>query len=89
MVVTRTPLAETVPTGKNTMMRATAKFTAQERPRESRKLGGSWKYWLVLAAVALIAGLAFNWSWLVAAGAAPLVLSILPCLAMCALRLHF
>jgi hypothetical protein len=35
----------------------------------------------------LIAGAAFNWSWLVAAGAAPLLLTFLPCLAMCALSL--
>ena len=60
---------------------------AQEQPQQSRKLGGSWKYLFLLAAVALIAGVAFNWGWLVAAGAAPLVLSVLPCLAMCALHL--
>jgi hypothetical protein len=44
----------------NTMTPATAKFTAQEQPQQTRKLGGSWKYWFVLAAVALIAGLAFK-----------------------------
>ncbi|RVH28084.1 hypothetical protein CN211_25985 [Sinorhizobium meliloti] len=32
-------------------------------------------------------GLAFNWNWLVAAGVAPPLLSVLPCLAMCALGL--
>lgn len=42
---------------------------------------------LVLAGTALVAGLAFNWSWLVAAGIAPLLLSVLPCVAMCALGL--
>lgn len=42
---------------------------------------------LVLATIALAAGLAFNWSWLVAAGIAPLLLTALPCLAMCALGL--
>jgi hypothetical protein len=47
----------------------------------------NWKLWLVLAAVALTASAAFNWSWLVAAGAAPLLLTVLPCLAMCALHL--
>ena len=41
---------------------------------------------LMLAGVAIAtAGLAFNWSWLVAAGLAPLLLSVLPCVAMCAL----
>jgi len=42
---------------------------------------------LILAAVAIIAGLALNWSWLVAAGIAPILLGVLPCLAMCALGL--
>jgi hypothetical protein len=46
----------------------------------------SWKLWLGLAAVAFTAAAAFNWSWLVAAGAAPL-LSLAPCLAICALHL--
>lgn len=30
-------------------------------------------------------GLAFKWDWLTAVGAAPIVLSLLPCVAMCAL----
>lgn len=42
---------------------------------------------LGLGAVALVAGLALNWSWLVAAGIAPLLLGVLPCVAMCALGL--
>ncbi|WP_217577276.1 hypothetical protein [Mesorhizobium sp. GbtcB19] len=35
----------------------------------------------------VVAGLAFNWSWLVAAGVAPVLLSVLPCVAMCVLGL--
>ncbi len=42
---------------------------------------------IALAAVALSAGLAFNWSWLVAVGIAPLLITVLPCLVMCALGL--
>ncbi|AZO32948.1 hypothetical protein EJ071_29570 [Mesorhizobium sp. M1B.F.Ca.ET.045.04.1.1] len=43
---------------------------------------------LIAAGVAIaVAGLAFNWSWLVAAGIAPALLSLLPCVAMCALGL--
>jgi hypothetical protein len=38
------------------------------------------------AAVAIL-GIAFNWSWLVAVGIAPVLLSLLPCAAMCALGL--
>jgi len=41
---------------------------------------------LVLVAVVIVAaGLGLNWSWLVAAGVAPLLVSVLPCVAMCAL----
>lgn len=32
-------------------------------------------------------GLAFKWDWLTAVGAAPIILSVLPCLAMCAFGL--
>src|SRR5437867_442549 len=42
---------------------------------------------ILLAAVALGAGAYFNWGWLVAAGIAPLLLTALPCVAMCALGL--
>lgn len=40
-----------------------------------------------LATIAVVAGLAFNWGWLVAAGIAPLLIAVLPCAAMCALGL--
>lgn len=39
---------------------------------------------LMLATIAIVAGLVFNWSWLVAAGLAPILISTLPCLIMCA-----
>ena len=39
---------------------------------------------LTVAAIAIVAGLALNWSWLVAAGLAPILISTLPCLIMCA-----
>jgi hypothetical protein len=42
---------------------------------------------LVTGAVIAVAGLATSWGWLVAVGVAPLLLSLLPCLAMCALGL--
>jgi hypothetical protein len=43
------------------------------------------KLLLGLAVAALIAGVAFSWSWFVAAGAVPLLLGILPCAVMCVL----
>jgi hypothetical protein len=46
-----------------------------------------WRGLLVLATIALSAGAALNWSWLVAAGLAPLLITALPCVAMCALGL--
>src|SRR3546814_19185011 len=42
---------------------------------------------LILAGLAIAAGLALNWSWLVAVGIAPILIAVLPCLAMCALGL--
>lgn len=43
---------------------------------------------LVLIAMALIGvGMATNWGWLTAIGAAPLILSLAPCAAMCGLGL--
>jgi hypothetical protein len=42
---------------------------------------------VVLALAAIGAGLALNWSWLVAAGIAPVLLTTLPCLVMCGLGL--
>lgn len=48
-------------------------------------LGNRWVP-LTLGGVAVIAGLSFGgWGWLVAAGFAPVILSILPCLVMCGL----
>lgn len=48
-------------------------------------LGNRWGL-LVLGSVAVIAGLSFGgWAWLVAAGLAPVILSMLPCLVMCGL----
>jgi hypothetical protein len=74
------------------MTQATAKSVARESPPEacapgSRLILGNWRLWLVLAVAALVAGAALNWNWLVAAGIAPLLLAVLPCVAMCALGL--
>src|SRR3546814_15695535 len=49
-------------------------------------LGGR-KALIALAGLIVVAGGALNWSWLVAVGVAPLLLSVLPCAAMCALGL--
>ena len=43
---------------------------------------------LILSAMALIgAGLWLNWGWVAAIGAAPLILAVAPCAAMCGLGL--
>jgi hypothetical protein len=49
-------------------------------------LGNRWVL-VALGALVLVAGIAFNWGWLVAAGVAPILLSTLPCLIMCGLGL--
>ena len=46
-----------------------------------------WRGVLVLAVIAALVGIGFSWSWLVAAGIAPILLSTLPCLVMCGLGL--
>jgi len=48
----------------------------------------SWignRYALGILGLAIVgSGLAFGWSWLTAIGAAPVIVSVAPCLAMCA-----
>lgn len=60
---------------------------SQDLLQAARYYLGGRRILLVLAAAALVAGLAFNWSWLVAAGVAPLLIALAPCAAMCALGL--
>ena len=43
--------------------------------------------WMVAALVLIGSGMVLNWGWLTAVGAAPLILSLAPCAAMCALGL--
>ena len=52
-----------------------------------RSLLGSRRRQLLLAAIVLTLGLALKWNWLVAVGIAPVILSVLPCVVMCALGL--
>ena len=67
-----------------TLSSSRASFGVQTIPRW---LGGNR---LVLAGIALTligAAFAWQWSWLVAIGVAPLLISAAPCVAMCALGL--
>ena len=45
---------------------------------------GNWRALLILGGVVLLAIIGVNWRWLVAVGLAPILLSTLPCLVMCA-----
>lgn len=47
------------------------------------------RHWLWLAAVIAAVAAAWNWDWLAALGVAPILISVLPCAAMCALGLCF
>jgi len=53
----------------------------------SRYYLGNRRGLLALAGLALAGGLALSWGWLAAAGLAPILIGVLPCLAMCALGL--
>ena len=68
-------------------MQATRAFTAIVRPLAIGRMGRNR---LVLGAIALgviTAAAAWQWSWLVAIGVAPLLISFAPCAAMCGLGL--
>ena len=55
----------------------------------SRMWGGITRrqLWVVAGVAAVAGGLALNWGWLTAVGAAPILIAVLPCAAMCALGL--
>lgn len=55
--------------------------------RAARYYLGNRRVLLIVAIAALSGGVALNWSWLVAAGIAPILLTALPCLLMCGLGL--
>jgi hypothetical protein len=65
---------------------ASERTTAPDRPDQPSAirsyLGSRWLL-IGMATIAVAGGLALNWSWLVAAGIAPILLSVLPCLVMC------
>ena len=46
-------------------------------------LGNRWVF-MALGSLVLVVGAPLNWSWLVAAGIAPILLTLLPCAIMCA-----
>jgi len=48
--------------------------------------GNRWVL-VVLGSLALIIGVSLNWGWLVAAGIAPVLLTLAPCAIMCGLGL--
>lgn len=68
-------------------MQIAASLPANARPLWITRLGGN-RLALGAAALGVIAvAAAWQWAWLVAIGAAPLLLSVAPCAAMCGLGL--
>ena len=49
----------------------------------TRRLG--WRGLTILLAAGVAAGVFLDWKWLVAVGAAPIIIAVLPCAAMCAI----
>ena len=52
-----------------------------------RRVTSDRRRWWWLAGGAILAGIALGWEWLAAAGALPVLLSVLPCAAMCVVGL--
>ncbi|MDQ2803401.1 MAG: hypothetical protein M3Y41_12220 [Pseudomonadota bacterium] len=67
-------------------MQTTSSLPATARPLWIPRLGRN-RLVIGVAAIGVIAAAAGHWSWLVAIGAAPLLLSVAPCAAMCGLGL--
>jgi len=64
------------------------------RPSLAQDWINAVRYWLrgrngviALIVLAVVIGAALNWSWLVAAGVVPLLITVLPCAVMCGLGL--
>ncbi len=72
-------LTETTKAGEPSLAKATIDL--------ARYYLGGRRGLILLTVTALGAGLFLNWGWLVAAGIAPLLLTLAPCAAMCALGL--
>ncbi len=73
--MSKLPENTSVPTIEPTVRRASVPWYSDRRT-------------LTFAAVVIVAGgFALNWSWLVAAGVAPILLTLLPCVLMCGLGL--
>lgn len=70
-----------------TPLRTTEASSIRDLVEAARRRLLSRRGLLVLSGVLIVASLALGWNWLVAVGLAPLLLSALPCVAMCALGL--
>lgn len=64
-------------------MSKTSDLTPTSRPFRLQMPFGR-RGWLVTAMAVIAAGMALNWGWLAAIGAAPLILALAPCAVMCA-----
>lgn len=64
-----------------------AKSTQIDSPTVLPARIGNRKAWIIGGLTLAGIGLALKWDWLTAVGAAPVLLGLLPCVAMCALGL--
>src|SRR5258707_9380628 len=63
--------------------RAPATSLTGDAMQAARYYLGNRRALLIVALLAIAGGAALNWSWLVAAGIAPVLLTALPCLVIC------
>ena len=64
-----------------------AKSTQIDSPTFLPAWIGNRKAWIIGGLTLVGIGMALKWDWLTAVGAAPVLLGLLPCVAMCALGL--
>lgn len=67
------------------MFSSTSQTASRTIASQLRERLGRRSVLLLIGAAVVVAGAIFNWDWLVALGVAPLLLTGLPCAAMCAL----
>ena len=64
-------------------MNKTSNLTSAAHPIRLRMPFGR-RGWFIAGFALIAAGMVLNWGWLTAIGAAPLILALAPCAAMCA-----
>ena len=82
-MTTQDTRSQAVPMSESTRPGGKSYFNSKMPDLFAFRLGTRGLILLLIAAVGT--GVVFDWKWLVAVGIAPIILSVLPCAAMCAI----